>query len=432
MARRDGSGYDPRRREFFRVFGRQTVRNAGAMMGAASEIRRAGGDAARELFDLGSPMPMDAPTAVSAAFETPGAPPAVPFRSAYLLGEDGLLLLDQRDLPGRTSVLTVREPSEIASAIRLGAVNAGPVLGEICAYGLALAAADAAGRSTGTIDLAFRGAVSTLRAARPEVRAVAYGVGRVARRYDELTADGPLDDTAELAAAVRAEADNIATDNALGHAALGREAAEYLNRRAAPREADAAHEPINLLMHGDMGPLSSGLVGPGTAIIQSLTALGARVHVWLTDAAPGMEGRIAALQLMQADVPHTVISDSAVGWLLSSRRLDAALIRGDYVCANGDTSSVIGSLNVAALAGAAGVQVLVIAPKSAVDLDLPDGGKLMVELRSPAENARTSPSAEVPQAALFGVRLNPGSDVVPAALISGFLTESGFSTRLAG
>ena len=76
--------------------------------------------------------------------------------------------------------------------------------------------------------------------------------------------------------------------------------------------------------------------------------------------------RVAALQLTQMDVPHTVISDTAVGWLLSSRRLDAALLRGDTVAANGDTLALIGSLNVATLATAAEVPVFVIAPTTSL------------------------------------------------------------------
>jgi methylthioribose-1-phosphate isomerase len=438
MARRDDDpGYDPRRREFFRAFGRQTVRNAGAVIGAASEIRRAGGDAARELFDLGSSAPVGSASALELAPPVPAAPgtsPSVPFRSAYGVVDDGLLLFDQRDLPARTNILKVQEPSEIASAIRLGVTNTGPVLAEICAYGLALATAGAADRSPQSGELTFRAAASTLVAVRREVRAIAYAVGRMASRYQELITAGRVDDAAELTTALRAEADAIATDNALGHAALGRTAAEHFVRRSLAGGQDSDEAPIDLLMHGDMGPLSCGLVGTGTAIVQALRSLGRDVHVWLTDVAPGMEGsRIAALQLMQADIPHTLISDSAVAWLVSSRRLDAVLIRGDYVCANGDTSSVIGSLNVAHLAASAGVPVLVVAPRSAIDLELPDGGTLTVQLRSPAENApRTQVSGDsaLTPMPFSGVRLNPTSDLVPAALIGGFLTEAGFRAEV--
>src|SRR5687767_2704509 len=112
MARGDepDGATDPTRREFFRTFGRQTVRNAGAVIGAAAELRRAGGSAARELLDLGSAGARGGDLA-----EIPPAPESVAsFSSAYRLGEDSLLLLDQRDLPGRMTVLTCRAPTEVA------------------------------------------------------------------------------------------------------------------------------------------------------------------------------------------------------------------------------------------------------------------------------------------------------------------------------
>ena len=54
MARRQAppKGHDPSRREFFRTFGRQTLQNAGAVAGAAAELRRTSLAAARELLEV--------------------------------------------------------------------------------------------------------------------------------------------------------------------------------------------------------------------------------------------------------------------------------------------------------------------------------------------------------------------------------------------
>src|SRR4051812_13596258 len=141
MARRNDAAADATRREFFTTFGREAVRNAGAVVGAAAELRRASGAAARELLDVGAPAEQLADVGPS-----PEPTSGAAFNSAYRLGSGELLVLDQRDLPGRASILTLREPSEVASAIRLGAINAGPVVGEIAAYslGLALGNVDAA------------------------------------------------------------------------------------------------------------------------------------------------------------------------------------------------------------------------------------------------------------------------------------------------
>jgi methylthioribose-1-phosphate isomerase len=412
MAPADDSGYDARRREFFRVFGRQTVRNAGAVLGAASELRRAGGDAARELLDLGTPMDAARSTA-AIVVETQAPTAAASFRSAYRVVDEGLALLDQRGLPGETNAITVREPSEVASAIRLGVTNAGPILGQICAYSLAL----------GTTATNFRSGADTLRAARRDVRSIAVAIDRMAARFDQLSAGDGAAGT-DLTEGLRAEADAIAMDDAMAHAKLGRAAAEVL--AAATLEST---EPITLLIHGDMGPLSCGLVGTGSAIVQALIAMDRRVHVWVTEAAPGLEGtRLVAAQMMQIDAPHTLIADTAVGWLFGERRVDAALLRADYVCANGDVASVIGSRNVATLARAVGVATYAVAPRTAFDPAMPDGRSLMPPLRSLAEGPTSDGQYSPPSLpATIAVRLNPTTDVIPADLISGRFTEEGLA-----
>ena len=423
--------YDATRREFFRTFGRQTVRNAGALMGTAAEIRKASGLAARELLDLDDAADSAAPPAPAGA--TPGrvasarsavSGAAGSFRSAYRLADDALLLLDTRDLPGRLTIVTCSEPTEVASSIRSGVVNGGPVLAEIAAYSLWATLSRSAGRDLVARDQAFRAAANTLRGARRDVHALKAAVDRMEQSYDQLTADLTAADGDALLTAMRAEADAIAGDAQLAHASLGRRGAAAIDAAATADPARQPDSPISLLMHADMGPLSCGMIGTGTAVLQSLVDLGRGVHVWVTEASPGQEGsRITALQLTQMDVPHTVIADAAVGWLLSSRRFDGALLRGDTVAANEDAVALIGSLNVARLAGAAGVPVYVVAPASARDLETTDGASLVVELRSPAEALAASATEAPSRPQVFGVRLNPTNDVVPRDLVAAFLTD---------
>jgi methylthioribose-1-phosphate isomerase len=393
-------------------------------MGAAAELRRAGGAAARELFDAESAAAEhgahgDATNAEPLTSLTADEPAAT-FRSAYRQSGDALLLLDQRDLPGRLTIVTCHEPSEVASAIRAGVVNAGPILGEVAAYALLAALSRVASDEISELDQAFRAAANTLRSAAREVRALKVSADRMERRYDELTSgasDGAA--PASLAKDLRAEADAITTEAQLAHAALGRAGAAAIAAQGA--------ETVNLLMHGDMGPLSCGLVGTGTAVLQDLVAMGRRVHVWLTEASPSNQGaRLAALQLTQADIPHTVLSDTAVGWLLSTRELDGVLLRGDTIAFDGDVVALIGSLNVARLAADAAVPVYIVAPESSFDRDLADAASVLPDLRSAAEALATKPrDAGQSRPAVFGVRLNPVFDAVPRDLVSAYLTETG-------
>ena len=412
--RPDGA-HDATRREFFRTFGRQTVQQAGAVVGAAAELRRSSMVAARELLDM--------PAAPGRFAEAPAPPVAEgnaewTFRSAYRFTGDTIVIVDQRELSGGVTTVGLREPSEVAAAVRSGAVNSGPVLAEIGAYAMVLAAQAAVGRTESGHQQLVRAAAGTLRAARREVRAMAWAIDRMEARHDVL-ADGGAEATA-VAEALRAEADEIASEATAAHAAIGRLGAQEITPRP--------DGPLNLLMHGDMGPLSCGMVGMGTALLQALAARGSAVHVWLTEAAPSGEGaRIAALQLAQLDIAHTIVPDSAAGWLFDHRRLDGVLLRGDRICVNGDCGVLIGGLAVARLAAASGVPVHVLASATSFDPEAEDGAAIRVDHHSAAETLAGAPPVAGDRArpALFGVRLSPASDVVPAGLVTSIVTESG-------
>ena len=123
-----------------------------------------------------------------------------------------------------------------------------------------------------------------------------------------------------------------------------------------------------------------------------------------------MEGaRSGAWQLTASDIPHTIVADTAVAWVLSARRVHAALLRADWVCANGDIAAPVGSLAVARLAGDANVPVFACAPQSILDPLCDSGAAIPTELRAPVEGR-------------VGPRLDPAADVVPAALITQLVT----------
>ncbi len=424
---------DPSRREFFRTFSRDAVRNVGAAVGAAAELRRSSAEAARELLDLGAVAvrPEAGAARLAGAPSTeerqPG-PDAATFRSPYRYTGEELLILDQRLLPGEVISVACRAPSEVASAIRAGAINRGPVLAEVAAYALALAARDAGGRSRQSLDTHVDAAANTLRVARGDVRALGYGVERAQARYRSLAAsEAPIGQTYDE---LRTVADELAAEAAAAHAAIGRAGAALIDDPGAGhsgRAGDGNDGVLHLLVHGDMGPLSCGLVGMGTALLLALIDAGRRVHVWLPQGAPDNEGaRIGDLQLTQLDVPHTNIPDAAVGWLLANRHIAAVLLRGDVVCANGDVGTVVGSLGIARLAATASVPVYVLAPRSAIDPAAADGSALRVDLRSASEQLAAGGTDDMPSGrpVVFGARLTPHSDVVPADLVERAVSEA--------
>lgn len=405
MGRRDPPGHDPSRREFFRTFSRQTVQGAGAVAGAAAELRRTSLAAARELFDT---QPLEAATderrTIVGAADGGGH---ASFRSAYRFAGASLVILDQRELPDRVLTFECRDAADVASAVRSGAITTGPVLAEVAAYGIVLAALEAVDRDEASREQRVRGACGALRSARREQAALARAVDRMEARYDLVMAT--RDTSHGVVDALRDEADAVAVEALSAHASMGRLLSDALQSRASERG-----DSIDVLVHGDAGPLSHGTVGPSTAAFQSLLAAGRPLHVWVATTAPSDEGvRVAAHTLAQLDVPHTVIPDTAVGWLLANRSLTGVVVRGDTVFQNGDVLCLIGARSVAVLSRQADVPLFVLAPRAAYDStgSLDSGAGLAP--RSPAESGGA-----------LRARLNPITDVVPADLVTSVISEA--------
>jgi methylthioribose-1-phosphate isomerase len=402
---------DPTRRQFFRAFGRQTVAGAGNVVGAAETLRRGGAAAASELLGLGFGSPAANAARMQASAESP--PPSVEvglrFSSPYAYADDAIVLLDQRRLPSERSTVACREASEVAAALRAGVINGGPILAEVAAHTLVLAVAGAGETSPDHRRRAFETAAETLLTARPPIRAGAWAVERM-RIAHERVIDS---EHATVVADMRREAEAIAMELALDHARLGRLGAPVLPKRT--EGARPEERPLNLLFHGEMGPLSCGLVGTGFAVLRSLLDGGTELHVWLTEGGPRVRGgSLSSLQLAQLDIPHTVIPDAAASWLFENRSIAAALIRLDTIAA-GQALGPIGATNVARLARAAGVPVLGCATTSSIEpADTPGTGYLP-EMASPSD---------LPDATAQN-RLEPITDSVPTHLLDAILTEEG-------
>jgi len=258
----------------------------------------------------------------------------------------------------------------------------------------------AADRSEESRDQVIRAAADTIKSSRGEVHAVRVAAERMVERYDELL--NTRVPAREIARWLENEADAIATEATVACAEIGSAWTELL-----------VGDVITLLVHGDSGPLACGMVGMFTSGVRALVERGAQVHVWVTEGSPSGEGaRVAALQLTQLDIAHTVIPDSAVGWLLFSRRVNAAVLRGDTIASNGETVALLGASMIAQLAHDSGVPVHVLAPDVSWARTSHDVSDLVLDIRSAAELGSANRA-----------RLNPPFDVVPARNVTSFVSE---------
>jgi methylthioribose-1-phosphate isomerase len=167
------------------------------------------------------------------------------------------------------------------------------------------------------------------------------------------------------------------------------------------------------------GPLSAG--GDGTAFAVALAAYRqTRLRgLWIAETRPLLTGaRLGAYEAERLGLPHTLLADSAVGALLASGDVDAVLVGADRVALDGRVWTTVGGYPMAVLAERHGVPFVVVAAEAALTPALP-------------EEIEHRPAGEVTE--IGGVQLappgsgayNPAFDVVPPALVTAFVLDSG-------
>ncbi len=295
---------------------------------------------------------------------------------------DAVGFVDQRGLPQAVERKRATSVDGVVEAIVTLGVRGAPAIGIFGAYGVALAAQLHGGQH-------FSVAAERIRNARPTAVNLAWAVDRVLARDDG--------DFLAEARAIHAEQREI--DRRIGAAAV-----------------ELFPTAGNVLTHCNTGPLATG--GDGTALGCFVAAqrAGKALHVFVDETRPLLQGaRLTMFELHEADVPCTLIVDSAAAITLQRRAIAAVVVGADRIAANGDTANKIGTYGVAIAAAYHRVPFYVAAPRSTIDFTLADGGDIPIEQRGAAE-IRIADGDDV---------YNPAFDVTPAELIAGIVTEYG-------
>ena len=359
----------------------------------------------------------DPPTTAQARDDGPFTPEGYP-RTLWWDETHGMLhMIDQSALPGHCDVLTCATADEVGEAIRTLRVRGAPAIGVAAAYGLALAArallvplsaaTPAPDEEAALVLLGEAGA--RLRATRPTAVNLAWAVERLLAVADRSLPSGGA--VADLPARLLAEAQLIAAEDAAACRAMGELGAELI--------ADGD----TLLTHCNAGALATAGMGTALAPIFVAHTSGKRLHVYVDETRPILQGaRLTAWELQRAGVPLTLITDNMAAHFMRHGGIRTVFVGADRIAGNGDVANKIGTYGVAGLAREHGIPFYVVAPRSTIDLSLPDGGHIPIEERAPAEVTSFGGVVVAPD----GVRVaNPAFDVTPARYVAAIITEAG-------
>ena len=313
-----------------------------------------------------------------------------------------LLLIDQLRLPQEEIWHRYRDHQRVAEAIRTMVVRGAPAIGIAAAFGVALAA-----RQGEDLDAAL----ATLGATRPTAVNLFWALGRMRRRIEAArAAAGGQPDPGALFVALLAEAETIRREDI--------EMCLRMSEFGAPLLPDG-----NILTHCNAGGLATGGYGTAVGVIRTAHRQGRRIAVFADETRPYLQGaRLTAWELQRAGVPVTLITDSMAGHLMARREVAAVIVGADRIARSGDVANKIGTYSLAVLAHAHSIPFFVAAPRSTLDLSLPDGSLIPIEERSAAEVTSMAGIAIAPA----GVPArHPAFDITPARLITAIITDGG-------
>ncbi len=188
----------------------------------------------------------------------------------------------------------------------------------------------------------------------------------------------------------------------------------------------------NILTHCNAGWLAFVDYGSALSPIYLANRNNKQIHVWVDETRPrGQGARLTSWELMNENVPHTIIADNSSAFLMQQGKVNMVIVGADRIAANGDTANKIGTLEKAIAAKYYNIPFYVAAPSSTFDIECKNGEDINIEYRDPEEVLYThglshnGNPARVLSSNPGAKALNPAFDVTPAELISGFITEKG-------
>jgi methylthioribose-1-phosphate isomerase len=321
--------------------------------------------------------------------------------------EGQLQMIDQRVLPARFEYLSFTSAAEVAQGIRSMVVRGAPAIGCAAAYGIALEALALRHADRNAWVAGMKSGFDVLAASRP----TAVNLFWALQRMRGVWVDKQDCEAGEVADCLLAEAHEMAAEDVRINQAMGAHGAALL--------ADGAR----VLTHCNAGALATAGHGTALGVIRSAVAAGKRISVIADETRPFLQGaRLTAWEMVQENIPVTLITDNMAGHLMSRGDVDAVVVGTDRVAANGDVANKIGTYMVAVLAQRHGIPFYVACPLSTIDLAIPDGAAIPIEER-PAEEVTGFREC---QWAAKGVAVrNPAFDVTPAELVTALITEKG-------
>lgn len=319
-----------------------------------------------------------------------------------------LRIIDQRKLPGSLVFINLKSDREVDEAISNMTLRGAPIIGISAAFGLVLSALKSSSQNLEELKKTIIESSRLLAKSRPTAINLVWALNRMISIVAAF--DGSAD---ELRNRLEGEAIAMAEEDV------------KTNLSISNFGADLIIDGDTIIHHCNTGALA--MVDWGTALgaIRTAHNQGKHIHVLVDETRPRLQGsRLTAWELQQYGIPFEIICDNAAGFFLEKGQVQKVFFGADRVAKNGDVANKIGSYMLALAANANQVPVYSVFPVTTLDLNMPDGKSIPIEMRSSQEvlDIQIHGEKAVPDGASAR---NPAFDITPGHLITAYITELG-------
>jgi methylthioribose-1-phosphate isomerase len=324
--------------------------------------------------------------------------------------DEGVKMLDQRLLPTEEKWPTLKTYGEVADGIRDMVVRGAPAIGVSAAYGIALGAKQFVGTNIDDLEDELDYICEVTGKTRPTAVNLFWAIDRMKRTFKKAKDEGKT--ISEIKQILITDAKAIHEEDIESQRLIAKFGGELI-------ENDST-----VLTHCNAGALATGGVwGTALGVIRGAVDQGKKVSVIADETRPYLQGaRLTAWELLQDNIPVTLITDNMSGHLMKKGRVQAVVVGSDRIAANGDVANKIGTYMVAVLARRHGIPFYVAAPLSTVDMNCPTGDEIPIEERDIREVTHVKDIQLAPE----GIEVNNYAfDVTPNDLVDAIITEKG-------
>ena len=316
-----------------------------------------------------------------------------------------IAIIDQRKLPGIKEWLVCSTFQDVIAAIREMAIRGAPAIGVAASMGLALGSQRIETENYEAFTREFLEMARQMKLARPTAANLRWAVERMIKVVEIMNHNA----VEEIKGALKKESQIILETDI------------QINQKIGQNGLRLIPDNATILTHCNAGALATGGYGTALGVIRAAHETGKDIHVIVGETRPLLQGaRLTAFELIEENIPVTVIVDSAAGHFMRKEAIDLVITGADRIASNGDTANKIGSYQLAVLAKENEIPFYVAAPLSTFDPDLKDGDLIPIEERDPGEVTSFNGHKLCPE----GVdALNPAFDITPAKYISAIITE---------